>query len=43
VQFKKNNHVFEAVLKEVKSNGILIVQHQKEESFKVGEIEWINN
>ena len=42
VQFKKNNQVFDALVKEVREDGTLIIQHQKEEGFKVGEIEWIN-
>jgi BirA family biotin operon repressor/biotin-[acetyl-CoA-carboxylase] ligase len=41
VQFKKNNKGFEAIVKEVHADGILIVEKEKEEAFKVGEIEWV--
>ena len=41
VRFKKNNRVFEAVVKTVTINGELIIQHGIEESVAVGEIEWV--
>lgn len=41
IKLKKNNRIFEAVMKEVTTNGELVVQHAIEESFGVGEVEWI--
>ena len=43
VKLKKNNRVFEAVIKDVNSAGQLVVQHAAEEIFDVGQIEWIIN
>ena len=40
---KKENRVFEAVFKDVNTNGQMIVQHSVEEKFDVGEVEWILN
>lgn len=40
VHLKKNNRVFQAIIKEVSTDGMLIVQNVKEEGFRVGEIEW---
>lgn len=40
VFFKKNARVFEGIIKGVTRDGMLIVQHEKEEAFKVGDIEW---
>jgi BirA family transcriptional regulator, biotin operon repressor / biotin---[acetyl-CoA-carboxylase] ligase len=40
VRFKKNNRIFEALVKTVSSYGTLIVQHAMEEEFTSGEIEW---
>jgi BirA family biotin operon repressor/biotin-[acetyl-CoA-carboxylase] ligase len=40
VRLKKDNRVFEAVIKEVTRDGRLVVQHSIEESFSVGEVEW---
>lgn len=39
--FKKNDRAIEAILKGVITDGKLIVEHEKEEAFSVGEIEWI--
>ena len=41
VKLKKNNRVFEALIKSVSPAGELIVQHAIEERFQFGEIEWI--
>lgn len=41
VKLKKDNRVFEAVLKSVSLTGELIVEHAIEESFGFGEIEWV--
>ena len=41
VKLKKDNRVFEAVIKDVSPEGKLIVQHSIEEEFDFGEIEWI--
>jgi len=41
VKLKKQNRVFEAVIKDVNTNGQLIVQHGTEERFVVGEVEWV--
>ena len=42
VLLKKDNKSFEALVKEVKTDGTLIVQNDKRESsFKAGEIEWL--
>jgi len=41
VRLKKGSRVFEATIKDVSTNGELIVQHAIEERFKVGEVEWI--
>ncbi len=41
VKFKKNNRVFEAVVKSVSTTGELVVQHAMEEKYGFGEIEWI--
>lgn len=43
VKLKKDNRVFEALIKDVSEGGELIVQHAIEERFMVGEIEWIVN
>jgi len=43
VRLKKNNRVFEAVIKDVNTAGQLVVLHSTEEIFDVGEIEWIAN
>ncbi len=41
VKLKKDNRVFEAVIKSVSPTGELVVQHAIEESFRFGEIEWV--
>lgn len=41
VKLKKQNRLFDAVIKNVNTNGQLIVHHGTEERFDVGEVEWI--
>ena len=41
VKLKKNNRVFEAIIRSVSPTGELVVQHTMEESFRFGEIEWV--
>ncbi|MBD0332518.1 MAG: biotin--[acetyl-CoA-carboxylase] ligase [Chitinophagaceae bacterium] len=41
VRLKKNNRIFEAIIKGVTDNGELVVQHFTEELFSVGEVEWL--
>jgi BirA family biotin operon repressor/biotin-[acetyl-CoA-carboxylase] ligase len=41
VKLKKDNRVFEAVIKKVSPTGQLIVQHSIEEAFSFGDIEWV--
>ena len=41
VRLKKGSRIFEAIIKDVSMNGELIVQHAIEESFQVGEVEWV--
>lgn len=41
VKLKKGNRIFEATVKDVTTNGELIVQHAVEEKFSVGEVEWM--
>jgi len=41
IKFKKGNRIFEAVMKDVTDTGQLIVQHAVDESFDVGEVEWM--
>jgi BirA family biotin operon repressor/biotin-[acetyl-CoA-carboxylase] ligase len=41
VKLKKENKVFEALIKGVSSTGQLITEHGTEELFDVGEVEWI--
>jgi len=41
VKLKKQNRVFEAIIKDVTTNGRLVVHHSMEETFDVGEVEWI--
>ena len=38
---KKSETLIEGIFKGVTDNGLLIVQHDKEERFKVGEVEWM--
>ncbi|MBI2730689.1 MAG: biotin--[acetyl-CoA-carboxylase] ligase [Sphingobacteriales bacterium] len=40
-KFKKQNRVFEAIVKDVSPCGQLVVQHATEESYDFGEIEWV--
>jgi BirA family transcriptional regulator, biotin operon repressor / biotin---[acetyl-CoA-carboxylase] ligase len=41
VKLRKDNRVFEAVIKNVSTTGQLIVQHAIEETFDFGEVEWM--
>jgi BirA family transcriptional regulator, biotin operon repressor / biotin---[acetyl-CoA-carboxylase] ligase len=41
VKLKKESRVFEATIKDVDTNGELIVQHAIEDRFGVGEVEWV--
>lgn len=41
VKFKKGTRVFEATIKKVSADGLLIVQHAMEEEFRTGEVEWM--
>ena len=41
VRLKKDNRIFEATIKDVSIDGRLVVQHATEESFEVGEVEWV--
>jgi|SRR5688500_15139370 len=41
VKLKKDNRLFEAVIKSVSPTGQLIVQHAIEEKYSFGEIEWV--
>jgi biotin-(acetyl-CoA carboxylase) ligase len=41
IHLKKDDQKIEAILKEVCVDGLLVVQHEKEEKFKVGEVEWL--
>ena len=41
VKLKKNNRVFEAIIRSVSPTGELVVKHAMEESFRFGEIEWV--
>ncbi len=41
VKLKKNNRVFEVLVKHVNAKGQLIVQHGMEEIFNHGEVEWL--
>jgi BirA family transcriptional regulator, biotin operon repressor / biotin---[acetyl-CoA-carboxylase] ligase len=41
VRLKKGNKIFDAVVKDVTLNGELIVQHDVEEKFDVGNVEWM--
>jgi hypothetical protein len=40
-RIKKDNRLFEAVIKSVSPTGQLIVQHAIEEKYSFGEIEWM--
>jgi BirA family biotin operon repressor/biotin-[acetyl-CoA-carboxylase] ligase len=41
VKLKKDNRVFEAIIKSVSPSGKLFVQHSFEEEFDFGEVEWM--
>ncbi len=41
VQLKKDSRVFDAIIKDVTTSGQLVVQHGTEETFDVGEVEWV--
>ena len=41
VKLKKDNRVFEAILKTVLPTGRLVVEHLMEEEFGFGEVEWV--
>lgn len=41
VRLKKDNRVFEAIIKNVSPAGQLVVQHSMEEAFSFGDIEWV--
>ena len=41
VKLKKNNRVFETIIKGVSATGQLITQHSIEERFEFGELEWV--
>lgn len=41
VKLKKNNRVFEAVIKNVNLNGQLIIHHAIDETIDFGEVEWL--
>jgi BirA family biotin operon repressor/biotin-[acetyl-CoA-carboxylase] ligase len=41
VKLKKDNRVFEALIKSVSPSGKLIVQHSIEEEFEFGEVAWL--
>ena len=41
VKLKKDNRIFEGIVKTVLLTGELVIQTSVEEQFKVGEIEWL--
>jgi BirA family transcriptional regulator, biotin operon repressor / biotin---[acetyl-CoA-carboxylase] ligase len=41
VKLKKGSRVFEATIKKVSAEGLLVVQHAMEEEFRTGEVEWV--
>jgi BirA family transcriptional regulator, biotin operon repressor / biotin---[acetyl-CoA-carboxylase] ligase len=41
VKLKKDNRVFDAIIKTVSPEGVLITEHGIEEEFRTGEIEWV--
>lgn len=41
VKLKKDSRIFSAVVKDVTTNGELVVQHAIEERFSLGEVEWL--
>jgi BirA family transcriptional regulator, biotin operon repressor / biotin---[acetyl-CoA-carboxylase] ligase len=42
VKLKQGGRVFDAIIREVSDQGILVVEHSTEERFEVGEVEWIS-
>lgn len=40
-KFKKDNRVFEAIIKNISSAGQLVLQHATEENYNFGDIEWV--
>ncbi len=40
-EFKKGNRIFSAVVKDVTPEGLLVLEHTRQEEFRVGEVEWI--
>ena len=43
VKLKKDNRLFEATIRDVTTAGALVVEHAVEESYNVGDVEWIVN
>jgi BirA family biotin operon repressor/biotin-[acetyl-CoA-carboxylase] ligase len=41
VKLRKNSRVFEAMIKTVSPDGLLVTEHGIEEEFKTGEVEWV--
>jgi BirA family biotin operon repressor/biotin-[acetyl-CoA-carboxylase] ligase len=41
VKLKKDNRVFEALIKTVNTDGVLVTEHGVEEEFRTGEVEWV--
>lgn len=41
VKLKKENRIFEVIIKSVTASGRLVVQHGTEEEFDLGEVEWL--
>ncbi|MCG2614446.1 biotin--[acetyl-CoA-carboxylase] ligase [Terrimonas sp. NA20] len=41
VKLKKDNRIFEALIKTVNKDGLLVTEHGIEEEFRTGEIEWV--
>jgi len=41
VKLKKDNRVFEALIKGVSRSGRLMTEHAFEEEFNVGEVQWV--
>jgi BirA family transcriptional regulator, biotin operon repressor / biotin---[acetyl-CoA-carboxylase] ligase len=41
VKLKKGSRIFEASIRKVSTDGLLVVQHAMEEEFRTGEVEWV--
>jgi BirA family transcriptional regulator, biotin operon repressor / biotin---[acetyl-CoA-carboxylase] ligase len=41
VKLKKGSRIFEATIRKVSTDGLLVVQHAMEEEFRTGDVEWI--